>query len=524
MWDMNNKRSNTITVYLLKGSVNRNSDFLDKPESVSMQQLDNNTVLYYGVSSNKTPKWVDSFFGDSLTDVKGKIFSAYAMAVLIKSVTIEGRQVRFAVTFGQGGWQLLKKGSWEERFGLITTLNMVDDKTIRSLDKSNMGVSPKQSREQAIALSSMQDFGIDKEQDLIKSVTGKCSETEIGTSITGRDSLHISSKTNLSNLDDLLKTVYRNYKSDEYKEKYPWIGNISELRDKILIERLNNELVEKLNGGNYDYIWMAVPDIIDWNGVESFRYSADKRQEFKDLATKDFVSVLNSKGIDILSTDVLKSQKVEMVDGDGNIVGSHWSVYHCVYAEIVVDDLQYILNNSKWFLIDKDFKDSINDSYNEILDEEVDLPCYYGGEEEKVYNARFAADRSFVLMDRKTIPEFCDVYDHKNKTLYHIKRYGSSAPLSHLFNQGLVSAETMLSEKSYRSKVNKALGVDEFVPADVRPNAGDYKVVYGVISNSNGKLAIPFFSRVTLKHIRDTLQLTLGIDKVSLVKIKWQEK
>ncbi len=51
-------------------------------------------------------------------------------------------------------------------------------------------------------------------------------------------------------------------------------------------------------------------------------------------------------------------------------------------------------------------------------------------------------------MDKKNIPygggysriEFCDLFS-KSKQMIHVKRYGGSSVLSHLFNQGLVSGE-----------------------------------------------------------------------------------
>jgi uncharacterized protein (TIGR04141 family) len=522
---MKDKPINKITIYLLKGR-QKFKEYLKNPEKLTEEQRDNNTVLYYGNSQKYQPKWLDKFFGSFLFQIKDKIYSATASAILFKMISYKNEKYVFAIPFGLG-WRLLKDGCWEERFGLITTLNLVDDSTIRSIDKDNMGVSPKQSREQIISKGDVMDFGIDIEQDLLKSVTGKCSDENIGTTITGKDSLHISSKTNFDNLDDLLRNVIENYQSEKYKENFGWIDNISALTDKTKIEQLDNLLIEKIsNNPNLQNIWLAIPEIIDWSGVAGFRYVGNRKNVFDDLDIINLLEHFEGKKIQ-LSIEELRKQKVETVDSDGNAAGNSWNAYNCIYAEIENENKQYVLNNNKWFMIDRDFKLAVENEYRLILNPES-LPEYQSPEKEDAYNERFAKEKSFTLMDKKNIAygggsnkiEFCDIYDFDSKKLYHIKRYGNSSALSHLFNQGLVSAELMLQDEDFRKKVNVKLpDAQKFVPVENRPNASDYTIVFGVISKSGSDLEIPFFSKVTLKNIKRTLS-GFGIGKISLVRIK----
>src|SRR5271155_961430 len=70
----------------------------------------------------------------------------------------------------------------------------------------------------------------------------------------------------------------------------------------------------------------------------------------------------------------------------------------------------------------------------------------------------------FAYMDRKEVMiggsrsrvEFCDLFS-KAKDIVHVKRYGGSSVLSHLFNQAIVSADCFLNEPSFRADVNKFL-------------------------------------------------------------------
>lgn len=74
------------------------------------------------------------------------------------------------------------------------------------------------------------------------------------------------------------------------------------------------------------------------------------------------------------------------------------------------------------------------------------------------------APRQFAVMDQKTIAhgggqstiEFCDLYS-ASKDILHLKRYGQSSTLSHLFSQGLVSGELFRMEAAFRKKVNRKL-------------------------------------------------------------------
>jgi uncharacterized protein (TIGR04141 family) len=129
-------------------------------------------------------------------------------------------------------------------------------------------------------------------------------------------------------------------------------------------------------------------------------------------------------------------------------------------------------------------------------------------------------------MDRKTIDigggrssvEFCDLFS-KDKKLVHIKKYGGSSVLSHLFQQGVVSGESFLSDLHFRNEVNKKLD-DAYKLEDVgaRPNPSDYEICYAIMSDIPGELHIPFFSKVVMKNAVNRLQ-TYGY-KVTKKKIE----
>lgn len=112
----------------------------------------------------------------------------------------------------------------------------------------------------------------------------------------------------------------------------------------------------------------------------------------------------------------------------------------------------------------------------------------------------------YCLMDRNLIMfggsriEFCDLYSSERQMI-HVKKYTGSSVLSHLFMQGLVSAESFL-DKEFRALVNEKLGNEFTVPErDEDFSVSDYEVVYVIASRhirEDGKPQIPFFSKVSL--------------------------
>ena len=64
--------------------------------------------------------------------------------------------------------------------------------------------------------------------------------------------------------------------------------------------------------------------------------------------------------------------------------------------------------------------------------------------------------------------EFCDLYT-VDKDICHVKKYGQSGVLSHLFAQGVVSGELFRSDIKFRQKVNQKLPAPYPRPVSFHP-------------------------------------------------------
>jgi uncharacterized protein (TIGR04141 family) len=252
---------------------------------------------------------------------------------------------------------------------------------------------------------------------------------------------------------------------------------------------------------------MAVPEVIEWERVEGFYYSTGRRSPaHHDVHLDDFLKSLNDAAV--ITTETLRHRHIRCNDNDGMTL-KEWSVYRCLYGEIDHNSDSYLLSGGKWYRVTRDFVSEVNRAYQQIPMYSEALP-EYNDDSETSYNKRVAESDPgrFALMDRKIVSyggsksglEFCDLYTRQGD-LIHVKRYGSSSVLSHLFSQGLISGELFQTEPGFRQKVNKALPVDFRMPeTDIRPAQGQYQVVFAVVSDVPGDLTLPFFSRLNMKH------------------------
>ena len=388
---------------------------------------------------------------------------------------------------------------------------------------------PKQSREQVAINSIVADFGIDIEQDLILGVTGKSKIDDFGKTITGKDALNASVKIDVNSINDFLLKCFEYYQKDDYKTSFGWIDQIAEIKSAIQIKSLNSKLIEKIKSNSIDKIWMAIPEIIEWEDVEGFNYSFNKNNDEKsdDIFLPSFLVGLYPNGdYTELTMDSFTKNQVLCYSSSNNNIKYQWKAYNCLYCEIEDNDKTFLLTNGKWYQIENDFVKQINNDYQELLNKTspIQLP-EYSHDNEGAYNSSAASSSNkLFLMDKKNIPygggyskiEFCDLYS-TNKELIHVKYYGGSSVLSHLFNQGLVSGELFKMEKLFRDKVNSELESNFKLADTTSINASDYKIIFAVISHVKKQLDIPFFSKVSLKNAKKRLE-TIGY-KVFLVKI-----
>jgi uncharacterized protein (TIGR04141 family) len=195
-----------------------------------------------------------------------------------------------------------------------------------------------------------------------------------------------------------------------------------------------------------------------------------------------------------------------------------------------LENQSYVLSSGRWFRIDKEFVETVNTFFDAMPRYERELP-EYDDASEGAYCARVAGSfpRDFALMDQKSIQiggahgrvEFCDLFT-ADKDLIHVKRYGASSVLSHLFSQAIVSGEAFRADPDFRDGALARLAEPfQLFKRDQMPQPAVFQIVFAIISGKSEPLQLPFFSRVNLRQASRRLR-AFGY-RTSLLKIQVAE-
>ena len=474
-------------------------------------------ALYVQSSATKPPRWV-SFLSTSAIGLP-TLLSNNASAVLF--VQRGARTV--ALTFGYGR-SLLRPGSWEEDFGLKVTLNSVDTAKIRSVDRMSLDSIGQHSRIQASREASIGEFGLDLEQDLLRAVTGRPTDKGLGKGMTGKDALRVTLPIALPNLPALIDLYLIQAESMVYKKAFPWVDQIHEVKDPAMVAKLDAALLDRIQAADFERLWLTIPEIIDWDRIDGFKYRSNESDPVH--ADVHFFDLLHEMDGDDVTLPLLKRRKIYAISSETGEPLEQWTLYRCIYFEVDETSDTYLLNGGKWYKIGSSFRDRVNKSFSEIESATVALPNY-ADKSEGAYNTRVVQEQptQFALFDRKQIKcdtavdkvEFCDLFSN-GKHIVHVKRYaGSSAPLSHLFAQAVVSGTLFRRDSEFRIKVQDLMP-SGFGPVTEIPMGLEYEVVLGIVSQSKKPLRLPFFSKVNLNSARARLE-ELGY-RVTLAKIQ----
>lgn len=469
-----------------------------------------------GSSPGGAAKWAD-FLGLTI-DQKKLVMQRSAFGLLLLPVASR----LFAISWGFGHAKL-DEARIEQDFGLRVVLNAVDHRKLKSADVRTPDANTLNRRSQTSRAAERTAFDIDPERDIVRGLAGEPKDRGFATWISGADGLTVTRKAALADLPALCEKALQFHGLEEYKTEFGWIDQVRHVRERVTLDKLQGKLVEALTAALQpdanadDDLALAFPTIYDperGNSVMFRGYSA--QTVYPDLEIEHYLAGLKSKSTTAYDAAMLDNHKVQECDEDGKTPGQTWKIGDCLVFETNVDGNCYTLSGGRWYRIDADLIKDVTAYFAGT--EKVDLPAAQAGENEQDYNARLAADASEMLcLDAKLVRpadgssaiEVCDFLG-KDKRLIHIKDKAASSRLSHLFNQGLVSAVTLRRHPAFRDGVKariaeQPLGADysatiagaaeQFTPAD-------YKAVFGVLVNppAQGEPKLPFFSLISFRH------------------------
>jgi uncharacterized protein (TIGR04141 family) len=362
--------------------------------------------------------------------------------------------------------------------------------------------------------SSFSAFGLDPSRDLLRAVTGRPRNPDLAHRLTGADSLAIHTYEELPRLPQLGARLLRAYAAHDYKEHFEFIDFLRPVRERARIEELQGLLTDALRSKELTDIHLAAPETIDWQEFEGFHFST---QDAADVASDPSISTYLATRDDEISIERLKGDRlIALRASDGGVL-AHWPVYNCVVFQVELDGYLSVLSDGDWFRVDLDYRQRLEGEVA-ALPEYRGLPDAKAGTDEYTYNLEAARAIGALCLDRKCVyeggpdkMEVCDLFT-RDGALIHVKHRGSSATLSHLFAQGVNSAERLLTDRAFREKAAERIAADgnggylSVWPLD-RPPPENHEIVFAVITRSrrDTPLTLPFFSVVSLRAAVRTL-------------------
>lgn len=527
------EKMQALTIYLHNEKVKKLEDCLKKDyintdfirEFNLKEKLGLKGKIFIAKPSDSVPKWLETLQDISNDDIGESVKNSSNKAVII----VELNKRFFSITYGYGS-SLLRDSTIENDFGIKTVANVIEPSKIRSLNSMKIENSIVDKQQQSSKYASQDQFQIDSQTDILKSMAGSPNDETLGSFISGTDSLKIHKVMDISKLKSTLELLYSCYQDNKYKVNgFDWIDHVDRIKDSSLKDNLNSVLVENIQHQNFEGIQISPNEIIDWNSVSDFKLTGQKTKPTIEIKLNEYLNGVDKK-IDIISK--LKRDYLITIDDNGD-EHNFSTIYNSLIFETEYEDQRYSMIYGKWYKIDSSFYESVKNKVSKISICHLSIPQAMEDEKEGDYNSRVASTcQDYVLFDQKNYSsqemgrsriEPCDLFTKDNK-LIHIKRKTSSATLSHLFQQGLTSAEIIRKEnsKGLRKHMDKIIRKDKKFSYEsniLESPTTDIEIVYGIIHGKTIDFcqSLPFFSLLTLIRAEENLR-SWGF-KVSLLHI-----
>ena len=495
--------------------------------------------LFLATTAPNPPRWVE-FLEEGFSDLPSLKGSA-PLGVLF----IHADSRLFALTLGHGR-HLLKPDSYELDFGLKVTLNTADASKLRSLDLRTFEELTVHTRRQVSRASPLTTFSVDVSRDMLRAFTGEPKDSTLAKRFTGKDALVLNGPVRFSELEEKCTRLLKEFQGDEYKKEFAWVDNIKAIRDRAVVDRLDAKVIEMLNERSFDNAHLAPPDMLEWTEVPGFLYPGERKNIHPDMDLSECLDAI-AKSVQVAPdeltltvADLKKRYKIRVVMDEQARERESWTVYDCLVLELDEKDAFYVLSGGQWFRIEKNFVGAVKARVATLAREMPKLPSAQANQVEGAYNRMVhQGSKSFALLDEKLVRceraqtsiEPCDLLmeDGPHLQFIHVKRKTRSSTLSHLFAQGVVSAQSFLGDTVFRQGLRQAVSKQgrpsltrRLGDPSKRPSADACEVIFAVIAGAPKRgakwpLSLPFFSQLNLSNAADRLQ-DLGC-KVGICRI-----
>lgn len=460
----------------------KNNRIPDDYTEISLNPIANlNPSLIKGFlkrDSIRKPEWVDRL--SPLFHFPEELFNSSCSVLFF--VKTENRVI--AYTMGHSN-HVINKTKIEHDFGIRVVLNEIDQTKVRGIDTKVMTMNPHQKMDVSSSYGLLRDFDFDNRQEFINSISGITANNALNANILfGNNSLRLSSEMDITKIVQFSKKLIESYNKTDYRVKFDFYDKLKIIKDQDIYDEFYRQLIDSFQVFDSERIMLLYPNILNTNPLYSYRIFFGRYNKFvEDINSDILLEFCREKNISILNDLDLESIAIKLLDENNETIEEH-SLWDYLVYEFDYCGKKYLYSSLMLFEIDANYFDEIIndiDSYenSSLIDSSIVIPpINYTRtlnqknkptiqiEDEEDYNSRFARINSekCICLDKNNYRNFpgrrhdqvesCDVLT-KDKEFICVKTYKkSSAVLSHLFMQAVVSADLLVNLRDYREKIN----------------------------------------------------------------------
>ena len=516
------KKSQTVSIRLLRDGRQPSDSIRKGVELTTWDKLEGAQIGLDTIGGG-APKW--SEFLDLSDAEKAKLTNLTAYGL----VFIPASERWFAISFGLGNVKL-DPDAFEQDFGLRVVLNTVDPDKLRSADIRTPDENTTSRRTQTARRSDQTAFSIDIERDIVRGLAGEPKVAAFASRVAGSDGLTLTKEMEVGDLPQVCADAFAAFGKNDYKANFAWIDQIKHVRDKATIELLDAALVVALGGcltgAIPDTLHLAYPVIYDPEKARHIRFKGfNCSNVHTDLEIGGYVADMREKALPAYEPGYLSGHKVYECNAEGKDDGQSWRIKECLVFETDLNGEKYVLSADRWYRIDANLANEVTTFFAGVTAHA--MPDALADENEEKYNGRISTSgHNMLCLDRKLVKptgasysiEACDFLENTG-AMIHVKDQTSSSRLSHLFNQGTVSARVMKMDGPFRDLLRTQIanqetalgltGYQALVAASGTPySEAAHLFVYAVICSGvgAGTNRLPFFSLVTFRQAANELR------------------
>lgn len=510
----------------------RLADLIEEPDdegkTVETQRLriaGHSALLAYISVARERARWSQSLA--SLTGTSLPTHSTNPSAVLLLDVD---SQV-FALCYGMAGTHLLAQPSVAHGFGLRLALRVLEPESIRQLNRLSLDTRSRVDRSSVPSGQEVRGFGVEEIAEIVNRIGGKAAKLDISYTreramsfaLEGADSVRIPLPVTGPELIADLRVILR-LLDQPPAEELAFIEKVERLQRKDRrIPPLDKRLGELLADPGLGALGMGLPtEYLDENDeVHSYRIEKGRHRTIVEEVELDPILDVLGEGEPEQQRRKLKQMRiVGCADAGGTDQnGPRTPAELWIAAELTSGPNRYVLQQGHWYEVrGGDYIDFLRREVDQILAHQLTwvLPPWPADRStgrkirEDDYNEKEVAakDTRFLVLDKNLIRspthptgfEACDLLGPDGE-LIHVKRAQSSAPLSHLFSQGVVSADTLCIDQVARAELRAK--VEQVDPSRVHLVGDRPKAIVYAIHLARGNLtSASLFTFATIALVR----------------------